>query len=73
MRRLFLITTHDPSNGTEDFDAIEASSLAEALTIAERTDAGICTRVYGITPDDYDRARAEGIAFNDADGLLVQA
>jgi hypothetical protein len=47
----------------------KASSLTEALAIAEREDAGSFT--YGIEPEDYPLARTEGIAFNESDGLLM--
>ena len=56
---------------TEEILSIPASSYSEALTIAERQDAGHRDRVYGIPVDSYLTARAEGIAFNEADGLLI--
>lgn len=55
----------------EEHRDYDASSLSEALTMAERADAGRADYIYGILPEDYDIARAEGIAFNDADGLLI--
>jgi hypothetical protein len=55
----------------EEHRLIEASSLGEALLVAERQDAGRATYVYGICPEDFDQARDEGIEFNEADGLLV--
>lgn len=48
-----------------------ATSIGEALTMAERADAGRASYVYGVTPADYAEARGEGIAFNEADGLLI--
>lgn len=56
---------------TEEYRDYTASSVAEALTMAERDDAGRQPRTYGILPEDYDTARAEGIDFNEADGLLL--
>lgn len=49
-----------------------ASNLSEALMLAERQDAGKAEYTYGILPEDYEQARAEGIAFNEADGLLME-
>jgi hypothetical protein len=51
----------------------EASALGEALAMAEADDAGRADFVYGICPEDYDIARAEGLSFNEADGLLTDA
>jgi hypothetical protein len=56
---------------TEEHRDYQAESLSEALTMAERADAGRATYTYGIPPEAYEQARAEGIAFNDADGLLI--
>ena len=56
----------------EDADYI-ATSLSEALMMAERAEAGRRTVTFGIQPIDYALALAEGIAFNEADGLLVDA
>jgi len=47
-----------------------AGSLREALALAKREDAP-GTFTYGIVPEDYEQARAEGIRFNEADGLLM--
>ncbi len=62
-----------PSGLQEEVREYQASSLAEALTMAERQDAGkpYPPTCYGVLPEDFDRARAEGIEFNEADGLLV--
>jgi hypothetical protein len=62
-----------PDGLQEEQREYSATSLAEALTMAERDDAGRpnAPDAYGVLPDDYDLARAEGIEFNDADGLLV--
>lgn len=49
----------------------DATSLSEALMMAERADAGRADFTYGIRPEDYPVAIEEGIAFNEADGLLV--
>ena len=65
------IIAMDPKNGSEEIREYEADSLGEALAMAERDDAGSATRIYGIMPEDYDIARAEGIAYNEADGLLL--
>jgi hypothetical protein len=55
----------------EEYREIVAASLGEALTMAERADAGAADYSYGIHPDHYPDAIAEGIAFNQADGLLL--
>ena len=55
----------------EEIREYEATALSEALAMAERDDAGRADFVYGILPEDYDIARAEGIDFNEADGLLI--
>lgn len=55
----------------EQIRAYRARSIGEALTMAERDDAGQAEWIYGVRPEDYDAARREGIAFNEADGLLV--
>jgi hypothetical protein len=62
-----------PDGLIEEFREYQATSLSEALTMAERDDAGRpdAPTCYGIPPEDFDIARAEGIEFNDADGLLL--
>jgi len=62
-------------NGGETIEErdYEATSVSEALTMAERAEAGQRTVTFGIQPRDYDEALAEGVAFNEADGLLVDA
>jgi hypothetical protein len=55
----------------EEVRSYTASTLSEALTMAERADAGLADYAYGILPTDYAQALNEGIAFNEADGLLV--
>jgi len=55
----------------EEIREIAASCYAEAFGIAERADAGAADFVYGVPVDSFERARLEGIAFNEADGLLV--
>jgi hypothetical protein len=71
--REFRVLAMDPADGSAEFRDYRATSLGEALTMAERADAGIRTRLYGVMPEDYAIARAEGIAFNEADGLLLDA
>lgn len=61
--------TLDPH--VEEFRDYEASSLGEALAMAERDDAGREDAIYGICPEDYATAQDEGIEFNEADGLLI--
>lgn len=56
---------------SEEYRDYVADSLSEALTMAERDDAGRGSYTYGVLPEDYPQARAEGIAFNEADGLLL--
>jgi hypothetical protein len=69
--RDFRITCANDDDGTTEYRDYRTSSIGEALAMAERDDAGRQTLTYGIQPEDYDGARAEGIAFNEADGLLV--
>ena len=56
---------------TEEHRLYRAVSLSEALSMAEREDAGKGTYTYGVLPEDFTQATEEGIAFNPADGLLV--
>lgn len=60
-----------PDENSEEVVAFDASDYAEALTMAERSLAGNTDAAFGIPADAYDLARAEGIEFNEADGLLV--
>ena len=69
--RPFRIVAMNPADGTEEYRDYDASCLSEALGMAERDDAGRADRIYGICPEDYALAREEGIAFNEADGLLI--
>lgn len=57
----------------EEHRAYTASSLSEALTMAEREDAGRASYTYGLMPEDYPEASGAGIAFNEADGLLLDS
>jgi hypothetical protein len=63
------VISFDPH--TEEVREYPAVSLSEALSMAERDDAGIRNVTYGIPPELYAIARFEDIAFNDADGLLL--
>lgn len=65
-----LAVQFDPAHIEERRD-YPASSLSEALAIAERADAGRASYTYGVRYEDFAIARAEGIAFNEADGLLI--
>ena len=69
--REYQIIAIDPRTKAEETRTITASSIGEALTIAERQDAARATRNYGITSADFDAARDEGIEFNETDGRLV--
>jgi hypothetical protein len=60
-----------PAENTEAIHTYDATDYAEALTMAERAFAGIEDVLIAIPADAYDLARAEGIAFNEADGMLV--
>lgn len=60
----------DPAH-VEEYRVYEATSLSEALSMAERADAGQSAYTYGILPEDYAIATGEGIDFNEADGLLL--
>ena len=71
MNRIDMVLAMDPETGTEEYREYLTDSLAEALTRAERDDAGQRRWIDGVLPEDYDIARAEGIAFNEADGLLI--
>jgi hypothetical protein len=71
MTRTYCILAADPTTGREETREYDATSLAEALTMAEADDAGVADYLYGICPDDYAQATAEGIDFNVADGLLL--
>ena len=69
-----LATWQDHPDGLrEEHREYHAASLSEALMMAERADAGRpnAPDAYGILPEDYAQARAEGIQFNEADGLLI--
>lgn len=70
---LVLAVWNDHPDGLrEECREYVASALGEALTMAERDNAGRpdAPDCYGIAPEDYAIARAEGISFNEADGLL---
>jgi hypothetical protein len=69
--RLFTVRAVQFDPHLEQERDYEATSLGEALTMAEREDAGRASFTYGILPEDYAVARCEGIAFNEADGLLL--
>lgn len=62
-----------PSGLREETREYSATSLSEALMMAERNDTGRPDPpdCYGIPTEDYDLARQEGILFNEADGLLI--
>ena len=68
----YRITVMDPSDGQTTYREIKATDLSEALTMAERMDAGQHTYIYGIDPSDYAEAVDQDIHFNTADGLLVE-
>lgn len=61
----------DPADGSETVRPYAATTLSEALMMAERDDAGSVTYLYGVRFADFAIARAEGIRFNEADGLLT--
>ena len=69
--RAYRIISMDTTDGAEYHHTIHATSVSEALQMAERADAGKADRVYGITSADYPQAQGEGITFNEADGLLI--
>jgi hypothetical protein len=68
--RIYTILAVRDNDGTisERKHAIEATSLSQALTIAERRGYG---DYYGVMPENYPDAVADGIEFNEADGLLL--
>jgi hypothetical protein len=67
----FQIMVQQQADGSEAIYEYEASSIGEALTMAERDNAGVTDVILGIRPEDYEAARVEGIEFNEADGLLL--
>jgi hypothetical protein len=71
MARIYLITCVDDAAGTAEHREYQASSVGEALLMAERDNAGARSLTYGIQPEDYPEARDEGIEFNEPDGLLL--
>jgi hypothetical protein len=64
-----LAAQHD--RNVEEIREYRASCYAEAFGMAERADAGVADFSYGVPADAFDLARREGLAFNEADGLLV--
>lgn len=63
------VVSFDPTY-TETRRTYSATTLSEALTMAERDHVGTDV-ILGIVPEDYETAKAEGIAFNEANGLLI--
>lgn len=64
---------HPLAGDGEEYRLYWATTFAEALTMAERDGSSeeYPPDCYGVHPCQYDRARAEGIRFNEADGLLL--
>lgn len=76
MTKHYMITSLNPDTNHISLRTYRASSLRGALQaalIADVTsgDFGRIACVYGIAPDDYPTANAEGIKYNVADGLLT--
>lgn len=69
--KIYRVVVAEPAENRERTFQFEAVSYAEALTMAERKFAGIAETLIGIPRGSYDLARAEGIDFNEADGLLI--
>jgi len=69
--RIYLITQLIDGGSTTEYVEYRATSLSEALTMAERANAGQRTITLGIAPEDYGEATHAGITFNVADGLLL--
>jgi hypothetical protein len=68
------VTADNPADPYQDvtssYQRIEAATIGEALTIAERTDSpGFYS--YGIMAADYAEATAAGISYFEGDGLLI--
>lgn len=70
--RTYLITKLIDGGATTEYEEIDATSIDEALMIAERAEAGRRTVACGIQPEDYAEATEAGIAFHEADGLLTE-
>lgn len=66
--RTYAVLIADHEKNVERIVRVRAVDYAEALMIVERRYQPPC---YGIPYDAFDLARAEGIAFNEADGLLI--
>lgn len=72
MDKTYRINRHlDGGAVVEEGLPYEATSIGEALAMAERDCAGKADATFGINAEDYAEAKAEGIAFNEADGMLV--
>lgn len=67
--RTYEIVTVSTETGRSETQNIQATSWSEAFAIAERMTA--YEALFGITPNHYESARAEGLAINEADGLLL--
>ena len=61
-----------PDQNTEEVRTFEAPTYAEALTMALAVVAGVdAGAVIAIPYEAFDLARAEGVTFNEADGLIL--
>lgn len=72
-REYIVLAVRFEPDHTEEHRAYAATSIDEALLKAEREDAGRAGYTYGIMPEDFAEARGAGIAFNEADGLLLDS
>lgn len=66
--KTYTITAIIGDGETATDHSIDATSIGEALMIAQRSHLG---SFYAIKPSDYTEATAEGINYNEADGVLL--
>jgi ABC-type tungstate transport system permease subunit len=68
---LYPVLHADHGANTEQTVFYAATSLSEALAMAEQADAGTRDTAIAIPAELFAVAMAEGIAFNPADGRLI--
>lgn len=68
--RIYRVRITFPQQNRDEVREYTATALGEALLMAERDIAGSDATV-AIRPEDYAQAHAEGLSFNEADGLLI--
>jgi hypothetical protein len=68
---LFMVRVYLPHENREETEGYRATSLSEALAMAERKYAGKADTVICIPVSEYQQAKRERIEFNKADGGLL--